>query len=187
MLTVKWLRVCCTKHANANAKHTAWNCVALLRYPTEIALEHCVHKKCLPKSNTAAEVVIGKISPVRAECSYPDAGLNSPAPLESITDLHRGKHSFILFHTYAKIHHQGRAIDCIRIHPQHLELSSQGFSCLKDPERDVKIAPSHAGASCLIRFSYLHFCNSLSPGKPILPIFTVLSSFSAALYRESQV
>ena len=58
---------------------------ALLPYPTEIALEHYFRKKWLPKSNTAAELAIGKISLLRAECSYPDPGLNSPAPLASIT------------------------------------------------------------------------------------------------------
>lgn len=145
---------------------------ALLLYPTEIALEHHVRKKWLAKSNTAAEVVIGKISLLRAECSYPEPGLNSPPlsrPLLSNTVVNTLSFSFTHTPKYTII--KGLAIDCMRIHPQHLELSAQGFSCLKDLERDAKMALSHAGACCLIHISYLHFCNSFSPGKPLLPIF----------------
>ena len=48
-------------------KHTAQNCVVLLLCPTEITLEHYVRKKWIPKSNTATEVVIGKLKVSRVD------------------------------------------------------------------------------------------------------------------------
>ena len=47
-------------------------------------------------------------------------------------------------------------MDCIRLHPHHLELNKRGLTCLKDLEHDAKIALSQVGAStCVIFVLYL--------------------------------
>ena len=83
----------------------------------------------LPKSNTAAEIAVGKYAPL---------SIDAVQQTSTMSQLDKRSLSAVCSVT-------GLAVEAMKAHPDQARLHTECFKCLRDLNHDTKVAISHAG------------------------------------------